>query len=258
MPKRENFLPAFLIFFVLSLIIFKFCDTPIIRNFTFLGEKVIAPLSKISLDLFNSPKNFFKNNEIEKLKEENRTLLLKTINQTELQKENNALKDQFKTTYPKSQNLMPAKIVGRPDQNLVLDKGSKDNVIVGQAVVFENNLIGKISFVSQSLSKVLLASDSNSSFSVKISQTNILGVVKGTGDGEMIMGNVLLSENLKISDTVLTTGDLDVNGLGYPADLVVGKVESIDKKSASLFQSARIKSLIEISKLSTVFIITSF
>lgn len=207
----------------------------------------------------------FKNTEVDKLKEENRILLEKIVDQQELQKENNALKDQFKTTYPKSQNLIPAKIIGRQNQNLVLDKGSKDNIKVGQAVVFGNNLIGKIGFVTESLSKVLLISQEDSSFAVKTLsadrqalETSTLGVIKGLGEGGMVMGNVFLSENLKTSDIVLTSGDLDTKGLGYPANLVVGKIESIDKKPSSLFQSGKVKSLVDISSLSTVFIVVGF
>ena len=66
--------------------------------------------------------------------------------------------------------------------------------------------------------------------------------------------NVVLSDKLTVSDLVLTKGDIDL-GRGYPPDLIVGKIVSVDKKASSLFQSAQVISLVDITRVPIVFII---
>ena len=63
---------------------------------------------------FSNFGNNFSDKNLEKLQEENIALRKKIIDQSLLQKENNALRDQFKTTYPKPYNLLPASVIGNP------------------------------------------------------------------------------------------------------------------------------------------------
>ena len=89
---------------------------------------------------------------------------------------------------------------------------------------------------------------------VSASSTPAFGVIKGKGNGEMVLDNVLLSESLSIHDTVLTKGDIDSNGVGLTSGIVVGEITSIDKKPSSLFQTGQVKSPLDFSQLSFVFI----
>ncbi len=72
----------------------------------------------------------------------------------------------------------------------------------------------------------------------------------------MLLDNVLLSEQLNVSDIIVSKGDIDTEGKGFPRNLVVGRVTSIEKKPSALFQTARVKSNLDMSKLSLVFVIT--
>jgi cell shape-determining protein MreC len=60
---------------------------------------------------------------------------------------------------------------------------------------------------------------------------------------------------LKKNELVLTKGDVDIDGTGIPADLVIGKIQSIEKVPTAIFQRAEVKSLINLTKLSVVFIV---
>lgn len=205
---------------------------------------------------------FFSGNSVRN-EQEKQLLFKKLVDQKKLEEDNKALRDQFETTDPSPSRLLPAHIIGSPNfipgittpETLILDKGSQDNIQIGQAVVYKSNIVGKIEKTSSHISVVLLVTSSNSSFTGYTSQTNALGVVQGKGRGEMIISNVVLSENLKIGDIALTHGDIDAKGMGFPKDLVVGTIITVDKKPSALFQSARIKSALDFSKLSTVFIV---
>ena len=71
----------------------------------------------------------------------------------------------------------------------------------------------------------------------------------------MTLDNVLLSENIKVGDIVTTKGDITLKRIGYPPDLIVGKIMSVDKNPSSLFQKARVESFVNLNKLYMVFIL---
>ena len=120
------------------------------------------------------------------------------------------------------------------------------------AVVVKNNLVGIISQISPNLSKVDLVNNSSSSFTAK-TQNGAVGIFKGGAN--LTLNNVLLSENLKTGELVLTKGDIDINGIGIPADLIVGKITSIEKNPSDLFQKAEVQTSIDFTKLTKVFVL---
>jgi rod shape-determining protein MreC len=201
-------------------------------------------------------------NEKQQLLSENAGLRKQLVDQKKLVSENNALKDQFATTKPAAQQVLPARIIGAPGfipgvsppEKLIIDRGSRDGIVTGAVVVIKDNVIGTIAGVSHTIATVSLLTVSDTSFTAKTLETHAAGVVHG-GAGGLALTNVTLSQKLKRGDVVLTKGDIDQQGKGFPPDLVVGKIVDIDKKASSLFQTAQIKSFIDVSALTTVFIV---
>jgi len=160
---------------------------------------------------------------------------------------------------------LPSNVVGAPGFipglsvpfNLIIDKGSKDNVKVGMGVVVGNNLVGKIVQTSFFLSKVSLVTDPSLSLSSKTT-SNAAGVIKGVEGGKMVLDNVILSESLKNGDFVLTNGDINLDGVGLPPDIIIGKIISIEKNPSALFQKAKVESLLNFTKLSKVFVVMGY
>lgn len=265
MRKRENFFLTFFIFFFLSLFLIGLSKIGFLNGVYSALEVLFAPAASFTRQITSSIPAFSSNSALEKLKAENSDLLAQFAEKKNLETEVAALRDQFQTPYPKSTNLLAAKIIASPSflpgvsqpSHFILNRGAKDKLKVGQAVVYKNNLVGKIVSVSENLSDVALVTSLDISLTVRTVSTNnssALGVVRGTG-GEMVLENVLLSEKISASDVVVTKGDLDVHALGLPADLVVGKVEAVEKKPSALFQTAKVKSLLDFSKLSIVFLV---
>ena len=263
MQKRGRFSYIFIILFLFS-IFFLFLSRIGIFKGTFFAS-VFSPIQKEIHKTYISFATFTSGFDKEQLKQENINLVKKLIDQKKLEDQNKALLDQFQTNYPKSVDLIPAEVIGSPGfipgvsvpEKLILDKGESDGITKGDTVVIKNNLIGSIENVSKNSSIVSLATNNSSSFAVKVGvDKNILGSIKGQGAGELILDNVLLSENLKKDDIVLTKGDVDEKGKGYPQDLIVGKVISVDKSPSALFQKADVISFVDFSKLTTVFIIS--
>ncbi len=261
MQRRENFFLTFFIFLILSIVIFAFSKFGVLNGVSSVLSKVLSPFRVITFNSFSFIRDIENDTKIEKLKEENRNLIRLFVNQQVLKSENQALRDQFQTSNPKSQNLLPARIVGAPSfipgisepSSLILDKGTSDGVDVGDAVVLKNNLVGQVTNVNMFFSRVTLITDTSSSFTGKDVRTGAIGVISGE-DKIMIFGNVLQSSDLKLSDIIVSKGDLDMKGYGYPPDFIVGKIISLQKEPSALFQKAEVVSLINFSSLSTVFV----
>ncbi len=250
----------FFFFLLVTLFVLGFSQTVFVSQATTVFADVLSPVQKVFFGIFTHTSE---NEQTKKIEDENRTLIKQLVDRNSYVSDIQALKDQFQVAFPKSRNLLPAYIVGAPHfipgvttpESFIINRGKSDGVLVGQAVIVKDNLLGKIVEVSRHLSRVDVITNASSSLTVKTSKTDAIGVVKGKGNEEMILDNVLLSDELRISDVVVTRGDLDISGTGIPADLIVGKVTSVDKKPSALFQTASIKSILNFSGLSAVYIV---
>ncbi len=200
-----------------------------------------------------------------KTQQENKALTLELAKMNLIKADNASLHDQFLTSNPPNKNLLPAQIVGMPSflpgismpEGYILHAGKKEKVFINAPIIYKDNLIGKVVNLEDHFSKVILVSNKNMSFSGKTTDTGATGIIKGTGNGTIIFDNVLLSDTLKVGDIVVTSGEVDINGKGFPPDLVVGKITSVEKNPSSLFQRASVASLINFSKLTNVFVLLS-
>ena len=97
-----------------------------------------------------------------------------------------------------------------------MNKGSKDNIKLGMAVLDESYLVGKIVEVNYSTSRALLISDLNSKIPVGIEPGNIQSILSGTG---RINGKIeYLETDISIEDKsiVYTSGSGGLFRPGIP------------------------------------------
>lgn len=258
MQKRNTFVFLFLFLFLLSvgsIFLSKQTDIPGIQALS----TIFSPIRSSIIRAFQSKAS---ESELEK---EVATLRKALRDQKKQDAELRALRDQFDTQQIRSQLLVPAAIVGMsgyipgvslPD-GIILDKGSADGIKKGQVVIYRDTVIGKIEKVTQSAASVTLIYDEQSTVNAKTVKTNALGLVTGQGQGVMQLSGVVLSEKLERGDQVVTKGEMETDNTGYPPDLVIGKVVSVDKKASNLFQSAQVESFVMIQKLTMVFVMTN-
>lgn len=171
-----------------------------------------------------------------------------------LRKENEDLRQQLGIAKEKgSQKLMLAYVLST-SRFFTIDKGEDDGVAVGNIVVFKNILIGKVTVSSKRTSRILLPVEPDSVIEVKTLQTGARGLVKGKGEN-MILSDVILSENLSEGDSIATIGDVDEKGLGIRPGVLVGKIENIRKSENQLFQEATVVPHLEYKTLENVFVV---
>lgn len=262
MEKKQNILPTFLFFFILSLSVFLLSANNILLGTGLLGN-ALFPVASMMYSVSRWPFSLGKSSSLDSLHMQNQALQGQLIHLQQVEADNKAFRDQFETTTPAPSTLLPARIIGMPSlvpgitaaEEIILDKGGKDNVRIGQVVVYKDNLLGVVKATTQHASRVLLVTNKSLSFTAQTTSFNALGVVKGLGNGQLVLDNVLLSDSLQIGDSVVTKGDQALSKGGTPPGLILGKIVSVEKNPSAIFQKASIKSLVDITKLPEVFIL---
>jgi rod shape-determining protein MreC len=260
MPNRPNFLPFFLVFFFLSVVLILIGTSGIFTDITSIFNKAIEPGKGITYFL---TLRGLQDKQLNQLTQDNLNMKTQLQNEKNISNENNALKSQFEVSQNKSQKLLPAKVIGSPGfvpgvslpEYLVINKGQNSGVKVGVPVLSNNFLVGKVVEVYPDISKVELITNGGSTIIAKVTGGGVTtGIVKGQGQDEMILDNVLLTSTLKKDADVVTKGEVNEKGQGYPPDISIGKISSVEKNQSDLFQRASIKSPVDFKNLELVFV----
>lgn len=168
-----------------------------------------------------------------------------------LEEENNSLRKQLEAPLPASWDFIPASVLGR-DRYLILDKGSTNGVSNGMVVVLQTQILGKITEVMPRSAKMMFLWDPDSKVPAKTDK-NVRGLLVGAFGNQIILSKVLQKEPLNNLDLVLTSGEE-----GYPANLIVGKIEKVISRQEDVYKKANVAPLMDYDKLQNVFIVSSY
>lgn len=115
---------------------------------------------------------------------------------------------------------------------MLIDKGSKHGVYVGQAVLDEDGVMGQVIQTTPLSSRILLISDARSAVPVQNYRTGMRGIIAGTGSqNNLSLIHVPITADVRMGDLLLTSG-LDGR---YPAGFPVGIVRSVQHKPQEQF-----------------------
>ncbi len=153
---------------------------------------------------------------------------------------------------------LAAQVIGRDTSPflhyLILDQGSDAGVRRGMPVVNEKGLVGKITEVSASASKLQLITDPDSVINARIQESRAEGILVGRPTGELEM--IYIPQ-----DTLITAGEIVVTsglGGGFPPEILIGRVVSVHRRDYELYQTAIIEPRSDFTRLEMVLIITNF
>ena len=157
------------------------------------------------------------------LKEKLDLELSKNYNFEYILEENKRLKSTIEET-----NILTSEIIGKVLvdkkspflRSVIINRGSKDRVELGMAVMDKSYLIGKVVEVSFTTSRVLLLSDLNSKVPVDIMPNNIQSILSGTGDNEGVIQYTRQQELIEENAIVFTSG---AGGL-FKSGIPIGKI----------------------------------
>ncbi len=117
-------------------------------------------------------------------------------------------------------------------RKIVLDKGARDDVKAGQAVVDERGLVGQVTRVFPWLSEVTLITDKSHFVPVQNLRNGLRAVLSGTGsDGTLELRFIPLNADYRNGDELVTSG---IGGV-YPPGLPVARVSHVERNATQLF-----------------------
>ncbi len=120
-------------------------------------------------------------------------------------------------------------------EQVVLNKGAKDGVYKGQALVDAQGVLGQVIRVSPTTSVGLLLTDPNHGIPVEISRTGLQTIALGRGDGQsLVLPYLPGTADVKVGD-VLVSSPL---GGRFPAGYPVGQVTELRHDPGELFMEA--------------------
>ena len=120
----------------------------------------------------------------ENLKKDYESLKATKLNTDFLKSENEVLKSKINDVSTQSSELLAKVIIDKKSpflRSVIVNRGSKDNVILGMAVLDGKFLVGKVVEVNYSTSRVLLLSDLNSKIPVSIEPNGVQSILSGSG-----------------------------------------------------------------------------
>ncbi len=104
---------------------------------------------------------------------------------------------------------------------LLIDKGTLDGINEGQAVIDEMGVVGQITQVSTTTSRVLLITDTTHATPVRILRNDVRTVVEGIGKMNLMqLNHVPHSMDVRIGDVLVSSGLGGVFPQGYPVAVV--------------------------------------
>jgi len=134
-------------------------------------------------------------------------------------------------------------------KSIILNKGTKDNVKMGMAILDGVYLVGQIIEVNYTNSRALLLSDLNSKIPSVLAPQNIQAVVSGTGKDYGIIEYTKddIEEDLNKIDTIIYTSGL--GGLFKPG-IPIGKIYKNSENKVNFFSDFTQLNYIKISSFS--------
>lgn len=136
-------------------------------------------------------------------------------------------------------------------RSILIDIGSKQGVSFNDVVVFGDALVGRISTIGRSSSRVMLITDPASNIPARFLKSRIQGIVQGTANNKCLIKYIPRQVEVKKGDKVISSGV----GRVFPKSIYIGDVVGVKKRSASLFKDIKLKPRIDFSKIEHVLVI---
>ena len=190
--NKQRFSLIGLIFFSVGLLIISKINLPVtnylkitLNEIVYRSSFIISVPEKKINDISGKIKDHYNvYNDYLLVKEKVKILQSKKYNNQFLEAENKRLKKTINEYIYNSEELVAKVLIDKNSpflKSIIVNKGSKDNVKLGMAVLDQSYLVGKIVEVNYSTSRALLVSDLNSKIPVGIEPGNIQSILSGTG-----------------------------------------------------------------------------
>jgi rod shape-determining protein MreC len=163
----------------------------------------------------------------EQLVAENFRLKTRTLRFEALESENGRLRALLDSSTERGEQSVVADLLAVDSnpaaQQIVIDKGSRDHIYVGQPIADAHGILGQVVQVAPFSSTALLISDARHAMAVQVNRTGLRAIAVGAGHStELFLSFVPPKADVRVGDLVVSSGLDNRFPAGYPVGVVTG------------------------------------
>lgn len=171
---------------------------------------------------------------------ENQLLLQARLQKIEaLETENRQLRQLLSSSAKLEERVLVAEIISAAQdpyrQQVIINKGARDGVYKGQALVDAQGIMGQVIRVNPATSIALLLTDPNHSIPVEINRTGLQTFALGRGDGQnLVLPYLPGNADVQVGDLLVSSA----LGGRFPAGYAVGQIQELKHEPGEHFMEA--------------------
>ena len=232
-----------------------------------ISDLIVYPIESIS----NLPKSLINDvikessntetleTEISKLRQENLELKIKLQELASLKGENIRLRKITQESIITSKKQTIAKVINNSASPIkrvvVIDKGKKDGIYIGQNVIGINGLVGQIVETNFLSSKVILISDLNHKIPAEVNRTGQKILISGSKESNQLIVNYSDSDiDIVVDDHVSTSGIAK----RFKPKIPIGRVTSVQKDPEKKFSIIKLEPFENVGNMSELILIWDY
>ena len=148
--------------------------------------------------------------------------------------------------------IIRTELQGPYDQRIVIDHGSRDDVILSQPVIDANGIIGQISKIAYDHSVVTAITDASHATPVEVLRNGLRAIARGTGESQVLqMPFLSFQADIEEGDVLVTSGLGEVYPAGYP----VAEVSRIQGVAGEPFLTIEARPFAELDKVKNILLL---
>ncbi len=172
--------------------------------------------------------------ELERLRAQQLQLLARLQQFEALEAENERLRKMLGSAARVADRALAADVLeASPEpfaRKLIVDKGSKDGVYVGQPVIDAYGVVGQVTQLAAHQARITLITDPGHAIPVLVNRTGQRAIVFGTGEADRLRVPHLTAEvDIREGDLLVTSGLGGTFPPGYPVARVIRVVKDADE-----------------------------
>jgi len=172
------------------------------------------------------------------------------------------LKYEHSARFPQDYSAVNAEVItpatGAFEQTVVIAAGQNRDIRLDDPVVEGDGLVGRISQVGPTTSKVTLVSDPSFAASARDLRTGAEGIVRhpATGSDVLILDGVKTDQKVREGDSIITSGwrRPDLSSL-YPARISIGQITSFSQTDVDPNKQIQVEPSVDFASLEAIIVL---
>jgi rod shape-determining protein MreC len=254
---RNIIILIIIIFLCLAVITISFRGSGITESIKAKTMDIFQPVQEKMFSYFSPVTQFFSSiggyiglrQKYLEMEKENAVLRQKYVEDISIRVENDSLRKMLGLELRQDHDVLVVKVIGYYSNDwqseVIINAGTSGGVQEGMGVVGSSGLAGLVVSAGNRSARVRLISDPQNSLGVRVLSSRKLGLIEGSQEGDVYLRYISRDEGIYRGDIIVTSEF----GQYLPADILVGRVKSIEDAPGDPYREIRIEPFEDLKRL---------